>query len=139
MNNYLIYQYIIDGLMESRIILETESREISIELNGSDTAKKIIGSLPVRSNSNGWGDEIYFSIPVDAPLEDPLEILEVGDVAYWPPGKAFCIFFGKTPASSGNRPQAASPVTLIGRISDIKDIKILKELKTGREVVLRLP
>jgi hypothetical protein len=125
--------------MKSRIILETEGREIGIELNNSRTAKKIIGSLPIKSSSNGWGNEIYFSIPVEEPLEDPLEILEVGDVAYWPPGKAFCIFFGKTPASTDNRPQAASPVNIVGRITETKDIETLKGLKTGKEVVLRLP
>jgi len=54
-----------------------------------------------------WGDEVYFSIPVEAGEEDPQEDVPSGSVAYWPPGKALCLFFGQQPYS---------PVNIVGRL-----------------------
>ncbi len=54
-----------------------------------------------------WGDEIYFAIPVSLKEDGPRATVEVGDLGYWPPGRAFCIFFGPTPASRGDEVRAA--------------------------------
>ena len=68
---------------------------------------------------NRWGDEIYFHIPVKIGLApDARADVDVGDVAYWPPGRALCLFWGPTPASRGPEPQAASPVNVFGRVTD---------------------
>ena len=90
--------------------------QLDAELNDSETASRILAELPIRSGFNTWGDEIYFQIPVTAHPEDPLETVEAGDLAYWPPGKAFCIFWGPTPASQGDEIRPASPVNLVGRV-----------------------
>jgi hypothetical protein len=67
------------------------------DLNDSLTARKIFEVLPLTASLNTWGDEIYFSIPVNSPLEETSkEVVETGDLGYWPPGSAFCIFFGTT-------------------------------------------
>ena len=72
------------------------------ELNEGPTAEKIWEALPIEAKANTWGDEIYFGIPVRAEEEPGAkEDVEVGQLGYWPPGNAFCIFFGPTPASSG--------------------------------------
>jgi hypothetical protein len=64
-----------------------------------------------------WGDEVYFDIPVEMGLEpDARAEVEVGELGYWPTGNAFCIFFGSTPASSGDTPVAASRVNILGRV-----------------------
>lgn len=124
--------------MPSTIILKTEKDNIEIDLNDTKTARRVLESLPFSSSCNRWGDEIYFSIPVESELEeDAAEIIEVGDVAYWPPGKAFCIFFGPTPASTTDKPQAASPVNIIGSIKDKSDIDVLKDIRSGSEVEVR--
>ncbi|MEM7536036.1 MAG: cyclophilin-like fold protein [Chloroflexota bacterium] len=74
---------------------------MSATLNDSPTAQAIVNALPIQASANCWGDEIYFGIPVSASVEpDAQEIVEVGGLAYWPPGNAFCIFFGRTPAST---------------------------------------
>ncbi|MGQ4832618.1 MAG: cyclophilin-like fold protein [Candidatus Asgardarchaeia archaeon] len=99
------------------------------------TTKAIIDSLPVESIVNRWGNEIYFEIPVDVSLENSQEFVEVGDIAYWPPGKALCLFFGKTPVSIDNRPKAYSPVNVIGRI--IEGTNVLKRVKDGEKVKLK--
>ncbi len=86
------------------------------ELNDTPTARKIIEILPVETSFNTWGDEIYFSLPISAELDDSARaVVEIGDLGYWPPGKAFCIFFGQTPASQPGKIMPASSVNIIGR------------------------
>ena len=107
--------------------------DIKVQLNESKTAKELLGILPITSNVNRWGDEIYFSIPLKANIENGVEEVDVGTVVFWPPGNALCIFFGKTPASQGDKPQAASPVTIIGNIVNI-EIKELKGIRDGEKI-----
>jgi uncharacterized protein len=86
-------------------------------LNESATATKIWEALPIEGRGNTWGDEIYFTIPVEAKEEkDAREIVAVGELGYWAPGSAFCIFFGRTPASTDERPRAASAVNILGTV-----------------------
>ena len=103
------------------------------ELNETPTARKIQEALPLESTFKTWGDEIYFSIPVDAELEeDARETVEIGDLGYWPTGKAFCIFFGPTPVSSPGLIVPASAVNIIGRITG--DATRFKEVMSERDV-----
>jgi hypothetical protein len=96
-----------------------------------ETADLIWNSLPFESEVNTWGDEIYFTIPVETRLENSQETVEIKDLAYWPPGKAFCIFFGMTPISN-DKIRPASPVNVFGKV--IGDVKILKKIKTGSKI-----
>ena len=81
------------------------------------------------------GDEIYFTIPVDAELDETArEEVEMGDLGYWPSGKAFCIFFGQTPMSEPGRIVPASAVNIIGRV--IGDATRFKEVMHESEVTL---
>ena len=122
-----------------------EIEEIKVEVEGAgklvvelnpdmspETVKAILNALPVESRVNRWGDEIYFSIPVDAEPENPTSDVEVGDVAYWPPGKALCIFFGPTPISEGGKPKPASPVNIVGKVKG--DVSILRKAEDGATV-----
>ena len=108
--------------------------DIKVQLNETKTAKELFGILPITSNVNRWGNEIYFSIPLKANIENGVEEVDIGTVAFWPPGSALCIFFGKTPASQSDKPQAASPVTIIGNIVNIGIIKELKEIRNGEKI-----
>ena len=108
--------------------------DIKVQLNETKTAKELFGILPISSNVNRWGDEIYFSIPLKANIENGVEEVDIGTVAFWPPGSALCIFFGKTPASQSDKPQAASPVTIIGNIVNMEIIKELKEIRDGEKI-----
>lgn len=117
------------------IKIVTEDIQIRAELNETPTAKAIYNSLPLAAPGNRWGEEIYFDIPVDEPLaSDATEEVQVGELGYWPPGKAFCIFFGRTPASAGEEPRAASPVNRIGNALD--DVTVLTDVPQGAEVRL---
>lgn len=82
------------------------------------TVDAIWSKLPIEGKANTWGDEIYFPIPVQVDAENQSEVVQMGDLAYWPPGKALCIFFGPTPASWDKEIRPASPVNVIGRIVD---------------------
>ena len=124
--------------MKKIIKIISKNFEFLVELNDSKTSQEIINKLPIVSRSNIWGNEIYFQIPVYSELENGIEILDTGSVAYWPPGNAFCIFFGKTPASTGDKPQAASPVTVIGKIIDNKSLPDLKKISDGDIIELRI-
>jgi len=89
------------------------------ELKNTPTAKAIYNALPIEGAANRWGNEIYFPIPVNLDVEpDAKEVVAEGDVAYWPEGSCFCIFWGKTPASKGSEIRAASNVNVFGRIQN---------------------
>lgn len=101
----------------ARIRITAGKVSLEAELNDSATAKSLAKALPITGRANRWGDEIYFSIPVDADEESGARAdVAVGEIAFWPPGSAFCIFWGPTPASSGSEPRAASPVNSLGKI-----------------------
>jgi hypothetical protein len=86
-------------------------------LNDSATADAVWAALPLAACGNRWGDEIYFEIPVHLPqAADARDLLEAGELGYWPVGQAFCIFWGPTPASQGSEIRAYSPVNVFGRL-----------------------
>lgn len=109
--------------------------ELDAELNDTETARLVYDALPLRAAAQRWGEEIYFRIPVDAETApDARDAVEVGELAYWPAGSAFCIFFGPTPASEGSEPRAASEVNPLGRVSG--DATVLTRVDNGTEVVI---
>ncbi len=106
------------------------------QLNDTATALAILEALPVEARANRWGGEIYFSIPVDAGLETGArEVLQPGEIGYWPPGSALCLFFGRTPASEGEEIRAASAVNIVGRIEGPLDE--LWNIRDGAKIALR--
>ncbi len=121
--------------MAQKIVIKTESNSFEAELDDSMTGKAIYGALPIRAKGQRWGGEIYFKIPVSCELEeDSREVLEEGELGYWPPGKAFCIFFGPTPASGGDEIRAASAVNIVGRMKG--DLSGLWDVPDGAEVCI---
>jgi hypothetical protein len=121
--------------MGQGILIRVGGNSFEAELNDSVTGKAIYGALPIRARGQRWGGEIYFSIPVSCELEDDSrDVLEEGELGYWPPGKAFCIFFSPTPASSGNEIRAASAVNIIGAIK--ADLSGLWNVPDGAEVCI---
>jgi len=110
-------------------------QEIDAELENTRTAKEIYSHLPIDGAANRWGDEIYFVIPVRIDAEkDATDVVEIGDMAYWPEGSCFCIFFGKTPESTDEEIKAASKVNVFGKI--VGDSTIFKKIKNGDLVIV---
>lgn len=99
-----------------RIRIRIGNRTFRGTLNETLTARLLWEAMPFYSDAARWGDEIYFASPVHGARQDPVTSdVSVGDLAFWPPGNAFCIFFGPTPGSNG-APRPLSPLVLIGRI-----------------------
>lgn len=117
--------------------IQITAGEVSVqaELNETETAEAVWDGLPIEGVVNTWGDEIYFSTPLVLPLEAGREVVELGDIGYWPPGRALCIFFGPTPASKGDEIRPASAVTVFGRV--IGDASVLRAVKDGTQVMVR--
>lgn len=103
-------------------------------LDGSRTAQAIWDALPIEAAAQTWGDEIYFRIPVTLTEDDAREVVERGDLGYWPPGQAFCIFFGPTPASRGDEIRPASAVNVFGRVDG--DATAFRAVRAGARVRL---
>jgi hypothetical protein len=122
------------SMLDKKITITAEDIKMSAELNSSETAQKIWKALPVEGSVDTWGDEIYFSIPVKVGLENAKAIVSEGDLAYWPPGNAFCIFFGPTPASEGEEIRPASPVNVFGKI--IGDPQVFKKVRSGAKIII---
>lgn len=99
-----------------RIKIKVGKVEMEAKLNESVVAHKIWQILPIKAKANIWGEEIYFEIPLAAKMENPQKEVETGDLGYWPPGNAFCIFFGMTPASTPGHIRPASEVEVFGKV-----------------------
>jgi hypothetical protein len=121
--------------MTMHICIRIGELAMEAELADTPTARKIAAVLPIQTSFNTWGDEIYFAIPVTAELEaDAQEVVEIGDLGYWPAGNAFCIFFGQTPISQPGKIMPASAVNIIGSV--IGDAAAFKSVMQERDVVL---
>ena len=118
---------------ERKITVTAGSVLVAATLNDSSTAEALWNALPLEASANTWGDEIYFRIAVNADEEDGAsDVVDMGALAYWPPGQALCLFFGRTPASRGDETRAASAVNVIGSIEG--DATVLKQVKSGARV-----
>ena len=119
-----------------KIKIETKDARIELDVKpaDNDAAKKISGVLPIESTVKTWGDEIYFDTGITAPAGGGTLDVAAGDLAYWPDGKCLCIFFGRTPASSDDKPVPASEVVIVGKVS--LDAAILRKVKSGSKITI---
>ena len=120
--------------MARKITIEAGEVRAEAELNDTETAGLIWDCLPVEATANTWGDEVYFDVPVKTGLENAVEVVDVGDLGYWPQGSAFCIFFGPTPMSRGNEIRPASAVNIVGKVSG--DATIFRAVSDGQAIRL---
>jgi len=125
-------------IMEGKRIKITFESGISVECEISfdrspKTAQALMNALPFKARAEFWGQEIYFEAPFRVGLENAKEIVDFGDLAYWPEGPALCLFFGPTLSSpSPNIIKPYSPVNVIGKI--VGDPKILSKVNEGEEL-----
>jgi hypothetical protein len=92
------------------------------------TSEEIYENLPLEGNAQVWLEETYFQIPVNINYENPSSTSVKGDLSYWPPGSAFCIFYGKS--------QPASAVNHIGRVTN--NLELLKKVKENDKIILKV-
>jgi hypothetical protein len=100
-----------------KIAISAENVTAIATLDDSATADGVWEALPLTAEGHRWGEEIYFEIPLRlAQSADARDVLDAGELGYWPVGHAFCIFWGPTPASRGDEIRAYSPVNVFGRL-----------------------
>lgn len=99
------------------------------------TANSILGSLPIEGEAIRWGDEVYFAAGIDILEENGRQDVEVGEVAFWPAGKAIAVFFGRTPVSISDKPRAFENVNVFGKLDD--DPSQLTEVESGNRIVIQ--
>ena len=106
--------------MKHTVHVDIDSSKIILELDDSNSPKTVnefVEKLPFTVDLNVWGDEIYSSqSPINQPEENAKSPVELNDVAYWPTGKAICLFYGPTPIGKPGEITPASPVNVIGKI-----------------------
>ena len=114
----------------NEIIFDFGEIQIEAELNDSPTSKSLLDQLPIEGISQIWGDEIYFSTSIVSENDEwAKETVELGDVAFWPPGNAVCLFFGPTPMSEPGEIRPASPTNIMGKLSG--DLGLLRNISAG--------
>ncbi len=123
--------------MGKKILIRSGVIEMRAELNDSPTALALFTVLPLNVRANTWGDEIYFQVPVDRQLDSTaVELVQAGDLGYWPSARAFCIFFGPTPISREGKIRPASAVNLIGKV--IGDARVFRAVREGDLIQLEV-
>ena len=120
--------------MARKIVIEAGSVRAEAELNETETAALIWDALPIEASANTWGDEVYFNVPVSTGLENGVEVVDMGDLGYWPQGPAFCIFFGPTPMSKGDEIRPASAVNIVGKV--LGDATVFRAVAPGEAITL---
>jgi hypothetical protein len=123
--------------MATHIRIKVAHVTLKAELFDTVCAKKIVDKLPIEARPDEWGDEFYFEIPVAESLDETATTkVKVGDIGYWPPGKAMAIFFGPTPMSTGLDPVPASAVNVVGKIID--DATLLKKVQGAVKIKIEM-
>jgi hypothetical protein len=117
-----------------KIVITAGTISATAELNETKTADAVWAALPITARASTWGDEIYFSIPVHLGEDHGRDVVDMGDLGYWPPGNAFCIFFGPTPASHGAEIRPASPVNVFGKVQG--DAKVFRAVRSGEKITI---
>lgn len=137
---YLI-QITITHMKHKIDIVIPELKNIEIELddsNSPNTVKKFVENLPFTVDLNLWGDEIYTEeSPIQEKEENAKPLVELNDVAYWPTGKAICLFYGPTPIGNKGEIKPYSPVNVVGKILK-PDKSILRKISDGSEATFQL-
>jgi hypothetical protein len=121
-------------MQERRISINAGNVEVTGVLNDTGTADLVWDALPITEPASTWGDEIYFRTEIAIGVQDGQEVVDMGALAYWPPGQAICLFFGPTPMSQGDEIRPASEVNVIGHIEG--DPTVLKSVSSGASVTL---
>lgn len=119
--------------MPRKITITAGKVSLPATLNDTPSARAVGKALPIEARVNRWGEEIYFEIPVQLDESNAARAeMQVGELAYWAPGSAFCIFFGRTPVSEGLEPRAASPVNPLGKVDG--DATAFKAIRSGEKI-----
>ncbi len=116
-----------------KIRISWDKREVFGVLNDTPTSKRLFESLPCSSAANTWGEEVYFSVPVQAELEpDAREVVPPGTICFWVQGRSLAIPFGPTPVSRADECRLVTKVNVLGKLEG--DPRVLKSVSDGDKI-----
>lgn len=117
------------------ILIRAGEVAVRAELLDTPTAAKIREALPIYGRAQTWGDEIYFSVDIDS-AEEPgaKDVMDLGDIAFWPGGNAIAIGFGRTPVSRGDESRLVSPCNVWAKAID--DVRAFAAVRSGDDVAV---
>ncbi len=107
--------------------------EIPLFITDNQFSEELIKHLPIKSKAIRWKEEYYFETSIEFKGREKLQV-DAGDVAYWRPGRALCLFYGLS--------QPYSPISVVGEIigplymlKEVEDeeVEVLLERKRNRE------
>lgn len=114
-------------LKSFEIVVRGKGRaQAELDQRNPRTSEAFFELLPLEASAMIWGEEVYFDIPLQTDDENPNSSAEPGDISYWSPGPALCIFFGRT--------QPVSGVNHLGRVRE--GLGIFKEVRAGDRIIL---
>ena len=121
---------------DGRYVVKAGPYEFELRLAASLAADVFSDALPLELEAKRWGDMFYGSVPADS-LDlsaEGVSSMQMGDLAYWPPGRALCIFFGSTPPSPGLTPQLGSSGVVLGRLTG--NVSALRNLGSKTRIII---
>ena len=122
-------------MTRDKIIFRVGNVEIKAQLRNTSTAKNIAAALPISSSAQTWGEEVYFSVPVNADLEDDAKsVVDTGEIAFWVEGNCIAIGFGPTPISQGDEIRLAAETNIFADAID--DVRSLKVVNPGEPITV---
>ena len=113
-----------------RIRISWSNGQMTAVLKDTPTARNLLNALPCESDAHTWGDEVYFSVPVESELEpDARQVVDPGTVCFWVEGQSLAIPFGPTPVSQGDECRLVTEVNVVGELED--DPQLLESVSEG--------
>lgn len=117
------------------VLIRTGEVAICAELLDTPTARRIQQALPIYTRAQTWGEEVYFSVNLTSPEEPGAkDVMQLGEIAYWPDGKAIAIGYGRTPASRGDEIRLVSRCNVWARALD--DVRQMASVRDGDDITL---
>lgn len=121
----------------ARVRIAWQGGEVTAYLRDTPTARQLLAVLPCDSGAQMWGEEVYFEVPLDAPLEsDALQVVDPGTVCFWVQGSSLALPFGPTPVSKGDECRLVTRCNVLGKIEG--DPRRLTNVRQGARIRVEL-
>ncbi len=115
------------------ILIHAGAVTIRARLLDTPTADEIWRVLPIHASAQTWGPEVYFPAPVQAVTEpEARDVVNPGEIVFWPDGDAIAIAFGPTPLSRDGELRLASRCNIWAMAID--DVGSLRSVYAGEDI-----